>query len=84
MDDPVTTSSLVDFVHNFTNRKLPRFLNARISDLFDTRVNTSPLGVRPSKVKRQMADPGISGRSISLRDMDSHTFSETILNANKV
>lgn len=87
MTEPISTVGLIDFVHNFTTRKINRFLNARVGDLFDKRGANANLMGRPSSTKSLTSTktkPLSRGRSVHLRDVDSHSFSEVVLTSNKV
>lgn len=87
MTEPVSTVGLIDFVHNFTNRKMSRFLNARQEDLFERRADDggATSDGAPSKGKFSASPETTSrGRIVSLRDIDSHSFGDEVLNSNKV
>lgn len=81
MTQPISTEGLIDFVQNFTMRRIHRFLNARTEDLFDKQ----GVKVDPSRSKASPKPKIVSrGRQVSLRDVDSHSFSEEVLNSTKV
>lgn len=88
MSEPLSTVGLIDFVQNYTTRRMNRFLNARIDDLFDKpRKNASQSSSDSSSVKSKpiVKTKTVSrGQTVELRDVDSHSFSEIVLSSNKV
>lgn len=82
-DGPITTNSLIDFVHNYTAYKLERHLKVDTVTLRDKKVRHRRVELPPLTANTEKL-PSRVHTSVELRNIDSQTFAASVLQSNKV
>lgn len=82
-EGPITTDSLIDFVHNYTAFKLERYMKTEAETLRDKTVRHRRVELPPLQASTEDLPPRVH-TNVELRNIDSLTFASSVLHSNKV